>query len=86
MYSFMYAIVLYKIYLDYFVMIDVSVINILNQHKLQMVSLMISYHHYTLKCYGFLSGISTLQKLFSHNFSCFLGMLYILNECKQFKQ
>ena len=45
--------VLYKIYQDYFDMIVVLIINILNQHKLQMVSLMIFVHVNILKCYFF---------------------------------
>ena len=41
----------YKIHLDYFGIIVVLIINILNQHKLQMAFLIIFHHDYILKSY-----------------------------------
>ena len=46
-----YLFVQYMIYLDYFGMIVVLMINILNQHKLQMLFLMVFDHDYILKFY-----------------------------------
>ena len=57
MYSFSFSI--YS--LDYFDVIALLIINILNQHKLQMTFLMTFYQDYILKFLLGLVGISTLQ-------------------------